>query len=282
MFNYFNRIILRTDIINNFIVDPNTQIKISNWDPDFTAGIYKNNAEYILNNDYSTQMSALQYKLFADKNQALLVILQGVDASGKDSTIRHVMNAFNPQSCKVVSFKKPNEEEISHDYLWRIHKYTPAKGEIVIFNRSHYESVIEERVRKLIPEAIWSKRYNQINDFEKYLFENNIKIIKLFLHISKDEQKKRLEKRINDPTKQWKFSESDITGSRLWDQYILAYEEMLSKCSTKHIPWYVIPANNKWLRNFAVAQIIINALDSMKLEFPKAKIDLSKIFMYDQ
>jgi PPK2 family polyphosphate:nucleotide phosphotransferase len=282
LFNSFNRIILRTDIINNFIVEPNTQIKLSNWDPDFTAGIYKNNADNILNNDYSNQMFALQYKLFADKNQALLVILQGVDASGKDSTIRHVMNAFNPQSCKVVSFKKPNEEEISHDYLWRIHKYTPAKGEIVIFNRSHYESVIEERVRKLIPEVIWSKRYNQINDFEKYLFENNIKIIKLFLNISKDEQKKRLEKRINDPTKQWKFSESDIIGRRSWDRYTIAYEEMLSKCSTKYIPWHIIPANNKWFRNFAVAQIIINALDSMKLEFPKAKIDLSKIFIYDQ
>jgi PPK2 family polyphosphate:nucleotide phosphotransferase len=204
-----------------------------------------------------------------------------MDASGKDSTIRHVMNAFNPQSCKVVSFKKPTEEEISHDYLWRIHKYIPAKGEIVIFNRSHYESVIDDIVHKLIPEVIWSKRYNQINDFEKYLFENNIKIIKLFFNISKDEQKNRLEKRIVDPLKQWKFSQDDIIGRRLWDQYTLAYEDMLSKCSTTNIPWHIIPANNKWFRNFAVAKIIINTLENMKLEFPKAKIDLSKMFLYD-
>jgi PPK2 family polyphosphate:nucleotide phosphotransferase len=272
---------LKTNLVNNFVVGPNTQIEFSNWDPEFTGGIYKNYAENLLDNELGNQMSNLQYKLFADKNQALLVVLQGMDTSGKDSTIRHVMNAFNPQSCKVISFKKPNDEEMSHDYLWRIHKYTPAKGEIVIFNRSHYESVIEERVHKLIPETIWSRRYNQINEFEKYLFENNIKIIKLFLHISKGEQKERLEKRINDPTKQWKFSESDIIGRRLWDQYTLAYEEMLSKCSTKHIPWYIIPSNNKWFRNFAVAQIIINTLESMDLEFPKAKIDLSKIFIYD-
>lgn len=281
MFNYFNRIVLKTDIVNNFVVDSNTLIKLSKWDPDFTGEIDRDYAESLSNNDYVTQMSNLQYKLYADKNQALLVILQGMDASGKDSTIRHEMNAFNPQSCKVVSFKKPNDEEITHDYLWRIHKYVPAKGEIAIFNRSHYEDVLEVKVHKLIPEDICSKRYNQINEFEQYLFENNIKIIKLFLHISKDEQKKRLEKRINDPTKQWKFSESDITERRLWEQYNLAYEEMLSKCSTKNIPWYIIPSNHKWLRNFAVAQIIINTLDSMKLEFPKPKIDLSKIVIYD-
>ena len=210
---------MRTNLVNNFIVDPDIQIKLSNWDSDFTGGMSKNYAENLLDNDFMNQMSNLQYKLFADKNQALLVVLQGVDASGKDGTIRHAMNAFNPQSCKVVSFKKPNDEEISHDYLWRIHKYTPAKGEIAIFNRSHYEAVIEERVHKLIPEDTWSKRYNQINEFEKYLFENNIKIVKLFLHISKDEQKKRLEERINDPIKQWKFSESDIIGRKLWDEY---------------------------------------------------------------
>ncbi|MDQ6723777.1 MAG: polyphosphate kinase 2 family protein, partial [Thermoproteota archaeon] len=173
---------MKTDLVENFVVGHNAQIKLSNWDPDFTGGIYKNYAENISNNDFMNQMSTLQYKLFANKNQSLLVVLQGIDASGKDSTIRHVMNGFNPQSCKVVSFKKPNDEEISHDYLWRIHKNIPAKGDIVIFNRSHYESVIEERVHKLIPEVIWSKRYNQINEFEKYLFENNIKIIKLFLH----------------------------------------------------------------------------------------------------
>ncbi len=222
-------------------------------------------------------MSDLQYKLFADKSQAILIILQGLDASGKDSTIRHVMNAFNPQSCKAYSFKKPNDEEISHDYLWRIHKVTPAKGEIVIFNRSHYEDVLTVRVHKLISEETLSKRYNQINDFEKYLFENNIKIIKLFLHISKDEQKKRLDERIKDPLKQWKFSESDIIERRSWDQYVIAYEEMLSKCSTTNAPWYIIPVHHKWFRNFIVTQIIINTLDNMELKFPKPQLDLFKI-----
>ena len=272
---------MKKDIAGNFIVNPGIEIKLSNWDPTFTGGISKSYAENLLKNDFMNQMSNLQYKLFADKSQALLVVLQGMDASGKDGTIRHAMNALNPQSCKVFSFKKPTDEEISHDYLWKIHRYMPAKGEIAIFNRSHYEDVIEERVHKLVSENTWSKRYEQINEFEQYLFENNIQIVKIFLYISKDEQKKRLEERINDPTKQWKFSESDIIARKLWDDYIIAYEEVLRKCSTKHIPWYIIPSNNKWYRNFVIAQIIINTLENMDLKFPKPKIDLSKIFMFD-
>ena len=272
---------MKKDIAENFIVNPGNEIKLNNWDPTFTGGISKSYAENLLENDFINQMSNLQYKLFADKSQALLVVLQGMDASGKDGTIRHAMKALNPQSCKVFSFKKPTDEEISHDYLWKIHRYMPAKGEIAIFNRSHYEAVIEERVHKLVSENTWSKRYDQINEFEQYLFENNIQIVKVFLYISKDEQKKRLEKRINDPTKQWKFSESDIIARKLWDDYIIAYEEVLRKCSTKHIPWYIIPSNNKWYRNFVIAQIIINTLENMDLKFPKPKIDLSKIFMFD-
>ncbi len=268
---------MKSDLVNKFVASPDTQIKLSEWDPDFTGEIDKDYAEDKLKNGLVKQMSDLQYKLFADKSQAILIILQGLDASGKDSTIRHVMNAFSPQSCKVYSFKKPNDEEVSHDYLWRIHNVTPAKGEITIFNRSHYEDILTVRVHNLISEEALSKRYNQINDFEKYLFENNIKIIKLFLHISKDEQKKRLEERIKDPLKQWKFSESDIIERRSWDQYIIAYEEMLSKCSTNHAPWYIIPVNHKWFRNFIVTQIIINTLDNMELKFPKPKIDLFKI-----
>ncbi|HXT84407.1 MAG TPA: polyphosphate kinase 2 family protein [Verrucomicrobiae bacterium] len=267
--------------ISKFIVTPNTNIKLSKWDTGFSDDYYKNDAENLLKNEYANQMSNLQYKLFADKKQSLLIILQGMDASGKDSTIRHVMSFFNPQSCNVVSFKKPSDEETSHDYLWRVHKYMPAKGEITIFNRSYYEEVLTVKVNKIITEEVCTKRYNQINNFEKYLFENDIKIIKLFLHISKEEQKIRLEKRINDPAKQWKFSESDIIERKLWKEYVGAYEEMLSKCSTKNIPWYIIPTDNKWFRNFIVAQIIINALDNMKLEFPKAKIDLSKALLYE-
>jgi PPK2 family polyphosphate:nucleotide phosphotransferase len=267
---------LKTDFVSNFTIRYDATIKLSIWDPDFTDGIYKNYAEDQLKGDLLNQMSNLQYKLFADKSQALLIILQGMDASGKDGTVRHVMNAFNPQNCKVVSFKTPNEEEILHDYLWRVHKVIPVKGEIGIFNRSHYEDVLIVKVNKWITEDICAKRYNQINEFEKYLFENDIKIIKLFLHISKDEQKIRLEKRINDPSKQWKFSESDVIERTLWDQYTLAYEEMLNKCSTKNIPWHIIPSNKKWFRNFAVAKIIINTLENMNLKFPKSKVNLSK------
>ena len=189
---------MRIDFVNNFLVSSDSPIKLHNWDPNFTGEIDKYYAEDILKSELPNQMSDLQYKLFADKSQSLLIILQGMDTSGKDGTIRHAMHAFNPQSCKVSSFKKPNADEISHDYLWRFHKSTPAKGEIVIFNRSYYEEVLIVKVNKLITDDVCSKRYNQINDFENYLFEHNIKIIKIFLHISKDEQKKRLENRIRE------------------------------------------------------------------------------------
>jgi PPK2 family polyphosphate:nucleotide phosphotransferase len=221
-------------------------------------------------------MSNLQYKLFADKSQSLLIILQGISGAGKDSTIRSAMDAFNPQSCKSISFKVPSEEELSHDYLWRIHKLIPAKGEITVFNRSHYEDIIEVKVRNLHPRSIWSKRYSQINQFEYYLVENNIKIIKLFLYISKDEQRKKLEERLRNPLKQWKITESDLTEPKYYEQYMEAYEETLQKCSTEWAPWYVIPADTKWIRNFAVAQIIVNVLKNMKLKFPKPTVDISK------
>jgi len=273
---------MKTNLIKeDLVVRPNMKVILNEWDPEYNGGIYKKEVESTLTKDILDRMSELQYKLFADKSQSLLIILQGVDTSGKDSTIRHVMGAFNPQSCRVVSFKAPNDEELSHDYLWRIHKVTPAKGEIVIFNRSHYEDVIEARVQRLITEAVWSERYRQINEFERYLYENNIKTIKLFLHISKDEQKKRLEDRIKDPSKHWKFSESDIIQRKYWDQYIIAYEDVLSKCSTSWALWYIIPANTKWFRNFAIANIIVKSLEDMKLRFPKPKIDLSKVVVDD-
>jgi PPK2 family polyphosphate:nucleotide phosphotransferase len=272
---------VKKDFVNKFMANPETTIKLGNCDPNFTNGISKNYAEGLLKSDLGNQLSDLQYKLFADKSQALLIILQGMDASGKDGTIRHVMKAFNPQSCKIISFKKPNDEETSHDYLWRIHKVTPAYGEIGIFNRSHYEDVLTAKVNKMVSEETCSKRYEQINHFEKYLSENDIKIIKIFLHISKDEQKRRLEKRINDPTKQWKFSESDLIDHALWEQYITAYEVMLNKCNNRCYPWHIIPSNNKWFRNFAVAQIIIHTLEKMNLEIPMGKFDFSRVTLYD-
>jgi PPK2 family polyphosphate:nucleotide phosphotransferase len=263
-------------LIDSLLVKPNTtKISLNNWNSNYLKRMDKEEAEKILNQNLMNQMTNLQYKLFADKSQSLLIILQGLSAAGKDSTIRSVMGAFNPQSCRAIPFKAPSEEELSHDYLWRIHKLIPAKGEIIVFNRSHYEDVIEVRVRKLISQTIWSKRYKQINEFEHYLHENNIKIIKLFLHISKDEQKRKLEERMRNPLKQWKMTESDITEPNYYEQYMEAYEEALRKCCSKWAPWYIIPADIKWLRNFAIAQIIVNTLESMKLKFPKPKFDIS-------
>jgi PPK2 family polyphosphate:nucleotide phosphotransferase len=267
---------MQANLIDSLLVKPNTNVRLTDWAPNYLEGVDKQEAEIILNQNLMNQMSNLQYKLFADKSQSLLIILQGISAAGKDNTIRNVMGAFNPQSCTSISFKAPSEEELSHDYLWRIHKFMPAKGEITIFNRSHYEDIIEVRVRKLISKHIWSRRYTQINEFEHYLYTNNIKIIKLFLLISKDEQRRKLEERMRNPLKQWKITESDITEPAFYEAYIQAYEETIMKCSTDWAPWYIIPADIKWLRNYAVAQIIVKTLKDMKLKFPKPKFDIFK------
>jgi PPK2 family polyphosphate:nucleotide phosphotransferase len=251
------------------------KLKLKDWDPDYHAGKRKEDVESQLAH-FSSQMSESQYKLFAAKSQSLVIILQGVDASGKDGTIRHVMGALNPQSCNVKSFKVPTEEELSHDYLWRVHMAVPSKGQVAIFNRSHYEDVIEVRVRNLVPKNELSRRYRQINDFERYLSENHVTILKFFLHISKDEQKKRIKERLQDPKKRWKISESDLLARKHWDKYMDSYEEVLSRCSTRCAPWYVIPANLKWFRNWAVAQTIVNTLNRMKLKYPQPKINVSK------
>src|SRR5215471_1880260 len=238
------------------------KLKLEDWDTDYNAYRKKENVEHELDR-LSRQMSELQYKLFADKNQSLLIILQGVDASGKDGTIRHVMGALNPQNCYVKSFKVPTQEEATHDYLWRVHMAIPQKGQIAIFNRSHYEDLIEVCVHNSVPKNEILRRYTQINYFERYLSENHVAILKFFLHISKDEQKKRLQARIGDPSKHWKISESDLQNRKYWDKYMKAYE-VLSRCSTSWAPWYVIPANLKSIRNLAVAEIIVNRLDGMK------------------
>ena len=250
------------------------KLKLGDLSPEYDGDKKKENVEHELAR-LSSQMSELQYKLFADKCQSLLIILQGVDASGKDGTIRHVMGALKPQSCYVKSFKVPTAEDVLHNYLWRVHMAIPQKGQIAIFNRSHYDDVIEVRVHNLVPKNELTLRYRQINDFERYLSENHLTTLKFFLHISKDEQKKRLQERIDDPTKRWKISESDLRHRKYWDKYIESYEEALSRCSTPWAPWYVIPANLKWFRNWAVAQIIVNTLDRMKLKFPEPKIDVS-------
>lgn len=249
-------------------------VKLTDWDPNYNSGKKKDAEEELIH--FSSRVSELQHKLFADNNQSLLIVLQGIDTSGKDSTIRHVMGAFNPQSCYVVTFRVPTAEELSHDYLWRIHEVVPSKGQIAIFNRFHYEDVIESRVHNLVENTELNSRYRQINDFERYLSENHIRILKFFLHISKNEQKKRLKERLENPSKHWEISEGDIKDRKYWNKYMGSYEEMLDRCSTKWAPWYIIPANFTWFRNWAVSSIIIETLDSMKLKYPQPKIDVSK------
>jgi PPK2 family polyphosphate:nucleotide phosphotransferase len=264
--------------INMFLVKPRTHVRLRQFDTDYgKMEIGKMEEAEAQLADLTNRISHLQYKLFADKSQALLIVLQGINTSGKGNIIRHVMEAFNPQSCRVVSFRAPTTEEIGHDYLWRVHKALPSKGEITIFNRSHYEDIIEVRVHNTIPPSIWSQRYRQINDFEQYLSENSIKIIKLFLHIGKDEQKKRLESGLKDPKKRWKITEKDIQELKHWDEYLKAYEDVLNRCSPSWAPWYIIPSNIKWFRNIVVATILVHTLESMNLSFPKPKVDISKL-----
>ena len=216
------------------------------------------------------RLDELQELLYAEKKHALLVVLQGMDTAGKDGTIRHVMSGVNPTGCSVTSFKVPNSEELAHDFLWRVHKAVPSKGLIGIFNRSHYEDVLVVRVHKLVPKNVWKARYDEINRFERNLAENDVKILKFFLHISKEEQKKRIEARMDDPRKKWKLSKADEKERKLWDDYMVAYEAALSRCTTEYAPWFIIPSDHKWFRNLAVSQIIMETLEDFDMHYPKS------------
>jgi PPK2 family polyphosphate:nucleotide phosphotransferase len=259
------------------MVKPGAKLKLADRDPDDTHGFTKSEAEKEIPTLHA-KLDQLQELLYAEKKHALLIVLQAMDAGGKDSTIRHVMSGVNPQSCSVTSFKVPTPEELAHDFLWRVHKAVPIKGNIGIFNRSHYEDVLVVRVHKLAPKEVWSKRYQHINDFEHLLADDSsMKILKFFLHISKDEQKKRFEQRLTDPRKMWKVSPADFEERKHWDEYMSAYEDALSKCSVEWAPWYVIPANKKWFRNLAVSRIVVEALESLKMKYPKIEFDPAKI-----
>lgn len=218
-------------------------------------------------------LGELQYQMFVDGRFGLLIVLQAIDGGGKDSTIRTVFSAFNPQGCTVTSFKVPSAEELRHDFLWRIHKAVPARGEVGVFNRSHYEEVLVVRVDKLVPKDVWSARYEQINAFERGLDANGIRVVKFLLHISKDEQRQRLQERLDDPIKLWKFDPQDLEKRKQWDDYREAFEDAVAKCSTREAPWYVIPANRKWYRNYAIARILVETFEELSLRWPKAKVD---------
>jgi PPK2 family polyphosphate:nucleotide phosphotransferase len=261
------------------IVKPGEKIKLKDFDPSYTGNYTdKKNAEKKLD-EIRKQMIQLQSLLYAESKRSLLIILQAMDTGGKDGTIRHVMGGVDPQGCDVKSFKVPTPEELSHDFLWRAHKVTPCKGKIVIFNRSYYEDVLVVRIHDLVPKEVWKKRYDQINDFERILTENGTVIMKFYLHISKDEQKKRLEERLNDPSKRWKFSEGDLKERKYWDDYMDAYEDALTKCNTEHAPWHIIPANRKWYRNLVIGQTIVEKLKSLDMKYPETKIDIKNIII---
>jgi PPK2 family polyphosphate:nucleotide phosphotransferase len=212
----------------------------------------------------------LQERLYAASTHALLIVIQAMDTGGKDGAIKHVFSGVNPQGCTVISFKQPTKLELAHDFLWRVHAATPPKGMIGIFNRSHYESVLVERVHELVPREVWSRRYDRINEFEKLLAEEGTTIIKFFLHISKDEQKKRLQARLDDPEKHWKFDPNDLNERKRWDDYQAAYEDALQKCSTNDAPWYIVPADHKWFRNWVISDTIVRTLEKLDLKYPPA------------
>ncbi|MGD0586878.1 MAG: polyphosphate kinase 2 family protein, partial [Oryzomonas sp.] len=226
---------------------------------------------------YTKRLRELQYLLYAEGKRSLLIILQAMDAGGKDGTINHVLGNMNPQGARVHGFKVPSAEEAAHDFLWRIHQAAPQRGQVAIFNRSHYEDVLVSRVHGFVPKKVWSKRYGLINDFEKNLADNGTHILKFFLHISEDEQLRRFKQRLDDPARHWKISESDYDEREYWNDYTEAFQEALSRCSTGHAPWFVIPANHKWFRNLAVSQIVVETLESMKMEFPEPSVNIREV-----
>ena len=221
--------------------------------------------------DLQDEMQGLQERLYAEDEQSLLVVLQAIDAGGKDGTIKHVFRGLNPAGCKVVSFKVPSEEERSHDFLWRVHAKAPAHGEVVVFNRSHYEDVLVVRVHDIVPESVWRPRFDLINDFEATLAAAGTRIVKLYLHISKEEQAERFQARLDDPSKRWKFRTGDLEERARWDDYIAAFEEAISRTSTEAAPWYVVPADRKWYRNWAVNRILVETLADMDPQYPPAE-----------
>lgn len=263
--------------VEKYRVPSKGKISLKDYDPDDSQlfdGNKKDGAEALAK--INKGIETLQEQLYAEGKHKLLIVLQATDTGGKDGTIRAVFEHVNPQGVKVASFKVPSAVELAHDYLWRIHNQVPGKGEIVIFNRSHYEDVLAVRVHNLVPEKVWSKRYEHINEFERILTDEGTTILKFFLHIDQDEQAERLLARIDDPTKQWKFSPGDLEERKLWKDYEAAFEDMINKTSTEYAPWYVVPSNKKWYRNLVIAQIVRDTLEGFKMGYPRPAENLEQ------
>jgi PPK2 family polyphosphate:nucleotide phosphotransferase len=260
-----------------FRVSPGSRVKLSDFDPRFADKHETKQSALLKVEDCQRRIDDLQYRLYADQRRSLLICLQAPDAGGKDGVVRHVIASMNPQGCRVVSFKEPSPVELAHDFLWRIEQQVPKRGEVVIFNRSHYEDVLIVRVHDLVPEEVWAKRYDQINDFERRLAASGTHILKFFLHISKDEQLKRFKQRLDDPARRWKISEADYTEREYWASYERAYEDLLSKCSTDDAPWFIIPSDHKWFRDLAISKIIVQAMENLGIELPKPTVNIADI-----
>ena len=265
------------DILSGLRYDGRGKFTVRDYLPGDTYGVSKSHGEKAIRK-HVEKLATLHDLLYAEHKRSLLVVLQGMDAAGKDGTIRHVMAGVNPQGCSVTTFREPSAPELDHDFLWRVHAAVPPKGAIGIFNRSHYEDVLIARVHELVPAAVWKKRYGQINDFESMLAANGVVILKFFLHISREEQGRRFEARLSDPRKNWKASAADFKEREYWDRYQTAYEDAIAKCATSDAPWYVIPSDHKWFRNFAVSEVIVRTLEALKMAYPKvSRATLSRI-----
>lgn len=265
------------DYRKRFHVKPGGKFKLSDQDPGFSDKLESEEEAKAQLDHYQQRLRELQDLIWVNQKHSLLIVLQALDTGGKDGTINHVLGAMNPQGCRVAHFREPSPEEAAHDFLWRAHKAAPARGEVVIFNRSHYEDVLVVRVHDLVPKAVWSERYKRINGFENELVEHDALVLKFFLHISKAEQLKRFKARLDDPAKHWKISESDYKERDHWRDYEEAYQDALRECSSKHAPWYVIPSDHKWFRNLAVARIVVEHLEELKMKYPKPTVDLKRI-----
>lgn len=265
----------------SYHVKPGSKVDLAEWPTDDT-GPYENKESSEADLKYQRdRIVALQERLWAEHRQSLLIVLQATDTGGKDGTIRHVFDGVNPQGCSVVSFKQPSPEELDHDFLWRIHAQTPGKGVITVFNRSHYEDVLVVRVHETVPEKIWKARFGQINAFEELLVANHTRVLKFFLHISRDEQKERLQSRLDDPEKRWKFNTSDLGDRERWDDFQIAFADAIEKCSTKDAPWHIIPSDHKWFRNVTIAKTVADTLEAMNPKFPEPENGLEHLVIPD-
>jgi PPK2 family polyphosphate:nucleotide phosphotransferase len=263
--------------LKRFVVEPGDKVKLHKIDPGYIEPDLTEKDALAETKKLCKKLRKLQTSLYCEKQRSMLIVLQALDTAGKDGVINHVLGALNPLSCRVASFKKPGPESAAHNYLWRVSILLPEKGEVVIFNRSHYEDVLVVKVHDLVPQDHLDKRYHQLNSFEHFLTENDTHVLKFFLHISKEEQLRRFKRRLDDPKRQWKISDADYKERKFWDAYTEAYEEALSRCSTERAPWFVIPSDCKWFRNLAVARIVVDSLEKLDIKPPHTTTDMGAI-----